>query len=127
MDRCDAPHASLGPFGLVADARSALVAGGFRGASFGSRRARLFRRLHAVARSDDLDDRDTWIAPARLVETNATHSGLGRGSVCHLADQFWTQQHSLARRGLSYPGWAPGAGGFSALRRLMYSTWEGYL
>ena len=80
--------------------------------------ARLSGRLPGVADGDDLDHRDPRPAPAGLVEANAADSGLGCRGVRHLADQFRAQQHPLARRRLSHPGWPTGSGGLGALRRL---------
>src|ERR1700691_4042915 len=118
MDCGDASHAPVGTSRIAAHPRIALVARGSGGSSVGCGRARLFGRLHGIAHGDDVDHWNPWTTPIGLVETNAADSGLGRHRVRHLAHQFWAQQHPLARRRLSYPGWPPGPGGLGPLWRL---------
>src|ERR1700733_2280168 len=118
MDRRDAAHASLGSFRIAADARLAMVPRRGCGASVGCGCHRLLRRLSCVAHGDDVDHRNTWLASARIVETNASDSDLGWRGLRHLADKFRSQQYPMARRGLSHSGWTAGSGNVGALWRL---------
>src|SRR5271169_2766242 len=100
MDRRDATHAPMGTLGIAADPGATLVARGGGNSSLGSARARLFGRLCRIADRDDLGHWDSRPASNGLVEANAANSGLGCGSVRHLAHELRTQQHPLARRRL---------------------------
>ena len=118
MDRGHAAHAPVGSFRPAADARLAVVAGGGGGSSFGGSGVGLFGNLHGVTDGDDVVDRDPRLAAVPFMEGVAADSDLGCGCIWYLVDEFFTQQHSLAGRGLLHPRRAFGSCGVRSLRGL---------
>src|SRR5579863_5372307 len=108
MDDSDAPYAPVGPPGLAAHARSAVVDRGSSCASVSFCGSGIFWDVRFSARSDDVGDRRSRTKRAPPRHTNTADPAMGCARIRDLADELSANQHSLARRGLLLARWKAG-------------------